>query len=212
MNTTHTKPRILLVDDHAIFRSSLAMLLEQHLGMTVVGCCDKLNQAASLVAQLLPTLVIMDYHMPEGDALRVGAGIKYKTPHIKLIYLTGTQSAAALNQLLASNADGILHKELTPEELSQALAQVHNGQRAVSPQIHAKMPSLVHDFTEREFQLFKLLAQGHSSKEIASHLNISSRTVEKHRENLFKKADVKNVAQLMELGYKLKILDLEAGC
>ena len=203
--------RILLVDDHALFRSSLTMLLEHSLNYQVVKACDSLSTVKADVDALKPDIILMDYHMPNGDALAIGQRLKQRTPSLKLIYLTGTQSGTVLNQLVQSKADGVLHKEITPEELSDALSLVSDGQRAISQHIKDKLPPEESHFTEREFQLFRLLVQGASTKQIAEQLNISPRTAEKHRENLFKKANVQNMAQLIELGYKWQILDIEAG-
>ncbi len=201
---------VVIADDHAIFRNALAMLLEQAIALTVVAQCDKLANVEKAVQTHTPTWVILDYHMPDGDALQLGKRLLQRY-EIKLVFLTGTQSGTVLRQLLESGAHGVLHKELSPDELKSALATIAAGERAVSPQITEKIGPMAADFTDREFQLFRLLVQGQNTKEIASHLHISPRTVEKHRENLFKKAGVQNIAQLMELGFRLQIMDLEAG-
>lgn len=209
--TNNKMTRALLIDDHALFRSSLAMLLEHSLGYTIVKTCDTLNGVKTIIEQLDPEIILLDYHMPDGDALAVGQAIKRRHPEIKLLYLTGTQSGAVLNQLVGSNADGVLHKEIAPPELAEALERVSLGECVISHHIKSKLPPETSQFTEREFQLFRLLMQGITTKDIAERLNISPRTAEKHRENLFKKADVQNIAQLIELGYKWQILDIEAG-
>lgn len=209
--TKHHPKRILLVDDHALFRSSLTMLLEHALNYNVVKTCDSLSAVKDDVDTYKPDIVLMDYHMPSGDSLAVGQLLKQRNPDLKLVYLTGTQSGAVLNQLVQSKADGVLHKEISPEELSNALKLILSGKRAISQHIQDKLPPDNSRFTEREFQLFRLLVQGAATKEIAENLNISPRTAEKHRENLFKKANVRNIAQLIELGYKWQILDIEAG-
>ena len=203
--------RVLLIDDHALFRSSLAMLLEHSLGMSTIKTLDTLEGAKAEIEQFMPDLVLLDYHMPDGDALAAGQAIKQRHPHIKLLYLTGTQSGAVLNQLVGSNADGVLHKQIAPAELVDALASISAGERVISQHIISKLPLEKSHFTEREFQLFRLLMRGVTTKEIADRLHISPRTAEKHRENLFKKAGVQNIAQLIELGYKWQILDIQAG-
>lgn len=156
-------------------------------------------------------LVIMDYHLPGGDALTTGTQLKQNHPDVQLIFLTGTQSAVILKQLVNSDADGVLHKEVTPDELERAIDTLILGGKAYSEQVIRKLSPGDALFTSREFQTFRLLAQGLSTKQVASSMSISTRTAEKHRENLFRKANVKNLAQLIELGYKWQILDLEAG-
>ena len=205
-----TSKRVMLVDDHAIFRDALAMLLTHRFGFEVVATASHLNDITTTVATQQPDILFMDYHLPGGDALSCGNKIKAAHPDLALIYLTGTQSSEVLSQLVNSNANAVLHKELSPEELTDALATIQNGEQAVSPQIQAKLPD-AERFTPREFQMLRLLAQGLSTKQVADALSISTRTAEKHRENLFKKAEVKNLAQLIEQAYKWQVLDLEAG-
>ncbi|HEY7772584.1 MAG TPA: response regulator transcription factor [Marinagarivorans sp.] len=207
----NTIKRALLIDDHALFRSSLAMLLEHSLGINAVKTLGTLKGVKAELERFMPDVILLDYHMPNGDALAVGQAIKQRHPSIKLLYLTGTQSGAALNQLVDSNADGVLHKQITPPELAEALARVTAGERVISEHITSKLPLEKSRFTEREFQLFRLLIQGETSKEVAERLHISPRTAEKHRENLLKKTGAQNIAQLIELGYKWQILDIEAG-
>lgn len=201
---------VIIADDHAIFRNALAMLLEQAIALTVIAQCDKLANVEQAVQTHAPVWVILDYHMPDGDALQLGKRLLQRY-RIKLVFLTGTQSGTVLKQLLDSGAHGVLHKELSPDELKAALLSIAAGERAVSPQISEKIGPMAADFTDREFQLFRLLIQGLNTKEVANQLHISPRTVEKHRENLFKKAGVQNIAQLMELGFRLQIMDIEAG-
>lgn len=201
---------VIIADDHAIFRNALAMLLEQAIALTVIAQCDKLANVEQAVQTHAPVWVILDYHMPDGDALQLGKRLLQRYS-IKLVFLTGTQSGTVLKQLLDSGAHGVLHKELSPDELKAALLSIAAGERAVSPQISEKIGPMAADFTDREFQLFRLLIQGLNTKEVANQLHISPRTVEKHRENLFKKAGVQNIAQLMELGFRLQIMDIEAG-
>ncbi len=204
--------RVVLIDDHALFRSSLAMLLEHAFGFDIVATYSHLAQAQKECSDYKPDIVIMDYHMPDGDALTTGLAIKKQNPQCLLIYLTGTQSSVVLQQLVASTADGVLHKEISPEELRTVFEKLYSdGQPVVSSHIQQKLPTQIQHFTSREFQIFKLLAQGQSTKQAADQLCISTRTAEKHRENLFKKAGVKNLAQLIELGYKWEVFDLRAG-
>lgn len=210
-NPTLPRYRVVLVDDHALFQSSLAMLLQHAFGFDIIATYNNLKQAKEECANLRPDVVLMDYHMPDGDALTVGLTIKHHCPSSKLVFLTGTQSAIVLQQLVASKADGVLHKEISPEELHTVFEQLSKGQKIISSQIKHKLPANEQQFTEREFQLFRLLAQGLSTKQVANELCISTRTAEKHRENLFKKAEVKNLPQLIELGYKWEVLDIKAG-
>lgn len=198
---------VVIADDHAIFRNALAMLLEQAIALKVIAQCDKLAHVENAVQIHQPAWVILDYHMPDGDALQLGKRLLQRY-EIKLVFLTGTQSGTVLSQLLESGAHGVLHKELSPDELREALNKIALGERAISSQIAEKIGVLPAEFTDREFQLFRLLIQGLNTKEVASQLHISPRTVEKHRENLFKKAGVQNIAQLMELGFRLKIMDV----
>ena len=209
MENTFAGP-VLIVDDHAMFRDALAMLLEHKLDCQVTTLGD-LEQVLVTAQSLQPSHILMDYHLPSGDALVTAKQLKHKLPGSKLLFLTAAQSLEVLQQLVNSPADGVLHKESKPEEIVNALIMTQASQRVLSPIIEEKLSKADSALTEREFQLFRLLAQGYANKKIAEELCISTRTVEKHRENLFKKTEVSNIAQLIELGYKWGILDLEAG-
>ncbi len=211
MLTTLPKLKIAIVDDHALFRSALALLLEHQSGCEVIAELDTLDAIHSTLACNTLDIIFLDYHLPQGDALATAQKIKENHHNSKVVFLTGAQSSYILEQLIDSQADGILHKEIRPEELQQALETIYNGGKAISKDVLSKISGSPALFSGREFQLFQLLAKGLSSKQAADILNISSRTVEKHRENLFKKGNVSNLAQLIELGYKWKILDLESG-
>lgn len=211
MLKTLPKLQIAIVDDHALFRSALSLLLKHQTGCEVVAELDTLDAIHDVLSQSPVDIIFLDYHLPQGDALTTAQKIKESHHSSKIVFLTGAQSSHILEQLVNSEADGILHKEIRPEELQQALETIYNGGKAISKHILQKISGSPALFSGREFQLFQLLAKGLSSKQAADVLNISSRTVEKHRENLFKKGNVSNLAQLIELGYKWKILDLESG-
>lgn len=195
--------KLVIVDDHDIFRQSLALLLN-HTGVhQVVGA---FSSAEALFAMAEPPdCVLLDYHMPQQNALQVIAHLHQTWPQMPVVFLTGTSSAAVLRQIAASHAAGVLHKRDSAETILALLDKVAQGERVVSQEVEAQLAEVECGFTGRELEILTCLMQGWTADRTADSLHISRRTVEKHKENMMRKADVSNLAQLIELGHKLEL-------
>lgn len=198
--------KVAIVDDHDIFRQSLALLLNHNRAHQVLG--DFADPDALLSAPLAsaPDCVLLDYHMPEVDPLLALRRLQQKWPEVKVVFLTGTGSGAVLRQLLESSAQGVLHKRDSAEVVLNLLACLARGERVVSPQVQPQIDTLEHGFTAKELEVLQGLLRGLTPAQIAEQLFLSKRTVEKHKENMMRKANLHNLAQLLELGHRLEML------
>jgi DNA-binding NarL/FixJ family response regulator len=191
--------RILLADDHQLFREGLRTLLELEDTHQIVDEVDNTEALLESVQTHQPDLVIQDYRMPNGGAISVINTIKEQFPGIKLIMLTGVQSGDLYLQLIKSKADGILLKDVSAEFLLQAIDDVQKGERVFSPAVAELLKSKDMKLTSREFQVLEYVVEGLNNSEISDKLYLTSRTVENHRFNLMKKLNVHNVAELIKV-------------
>ncbi len=195
--------RIILADDHVIFRDGLKMLLSTCTGYSIVAEAGNAIELKELVQQHTPDLVILDYHMPEGDSGATLAYIKQRYPAIKVVMLTAAQSGTLLKQLADAGADGILLKEGSAEEMISAIRRVAAGERVIAKHARDKMEEANFELTPREFQVLHLICEGQSSSDISARFVLSVRTVDKHRENILRKFGVNNVTQLINKAREL---------
>ncbi|MCU7845632.1 MAG: response regulator transcription factor [Candidatus Thiodiazotropha sp. (ex Monitilora ramsayi)] len=198
---------VVLADDHAIFREGLKLLLGTRPDFNVVAEFDNVQALKEYVQNQPPELVILDYHMPNEDTLACIDYLKTRFAAMKVMVLTGSQSATILQQLVKSKADAVLLKEGSGKQMLSAIQQVQHGKRLIAEQVQALLDHLPAELTTREFQILTQLVRGLSSKEIADMLSIAPKTVDKHRENLMKKLQVSNVAQLLNVAHQLHLLD-----
>lgn len=192
-----TPTRLLLADDHVIFRDGLKMLLHSQPGWQVVGEAGAVDAVLPLVQALNPALVLLDFHMPGGDVHALIRHLKQRDAQLKLVLLTGSGSGVVLQQADLAGADGVLLKEGSSAELMAHLAAVMAGQRVRPPEVQARMAEVQVQLTPRELQIARLVCEGRSNAEIGPLLHLSPKTVDKHRENLMRKLQTSNVAQLM---------------
>jgi DNA-binding NarL/FixJ family response regulator len=195
---------LVIVDDHDIFRQSLALLLDHRGGHQVLGTFASAEALLSWEG-LPPDAILLDYHMPANNAWQVLAQLQQRWPEVPVVFLTGTGSVAVLRQIVASSAAGVLHKRDSAETILALLAKIGAGERVVSAEIRRQIDDADCGFTGRELEVLGCLMQGLSAEAIAASLHISRRTVEKHKENMMRKAAAHNLAQLIELGHRLEL-------
>lgn len=199
--------RLLLADDHQIFRDGLKLLLLTYSDIQLVAELSSLTELRSTVKATEPALLLLDYHMPGGDT---GAEIQYlkqRWPAMKIIVLTGSQSAQLLQQVAQAGADAVLQKNGDAAELREAIAAVMCGEPYISASVQLLLGTVQLELTPREFQIMRLVCEGFSNAQIAEQLSLSPKTTDKHRENLMRKLGVNNSAQLIRKALQLGILD-----
>lgn len=199
--------RLLLADDHQIFRDGLKLLLQTFQQVELVAELCSLAELQQSVKASQPDLLLLDYHMPGGDTSAEIAYLKQRQPTLKIIVLTGSQSPQLLQQIEQAQADGILQKNGDARELQQAIHSVMAGQRYIAANVSTLLAEAELALTPREFQIMKLVCDGLSNAQIAEALHLSPKTTDKHRENLMRKLNVNNVAQLIKKALQMGITD-----
>lgn len=205
--------RILIADDHFVVRQGLAALLVARNGMQVVGEAATGAQAVDLARSLQPDVILMDLIMPELDGTEAIVQIKQQDPDARILVLTSFSEREKVLAALQAGALGYLLKDSSPDELFFAIRSVHRN-NLVIPQELAKdlmrpaPPAAAEiQFTPRELEVLRLLAQGQSNREIGVALHISATTVRSHVSNILMKLNVTNRTQAAMAAQERKLLD-----
>ncbi|MFQ5859482.1 MAG: response regulator [Anaerolineae bacterium] len=200
--------RVLLVDDHVLFRKGLTALLSSQADFNVVGEAENGLEALEQARKLMPDLILMDIAMPVCDGLAATQRILAEMPYVKIVVLTVAEDDRSLFEAIKSGAHGYLLKKLEPDELFEMLRGVSLGQAPISRFMAAK---IMHEFsqlakrantepgaqllTDREREVLQLVAQGLTNKEIADRLVIAENTVKNHLKNILAKLHLENRVQ-----------------
>ena len=204
------KIRVLLVDDHTVLRQGLRSLLQDKPDMEVIGEAENGRQAVQLATKLLPDVVVMDIAMPLLNGLEATRQILAAAPGIKVIMLSAHSDDAYIDRVVSVGAVGFLVKQTSAQILAKAIHEVMAGNSFYSPQIskrlrdHYQKPDRIGGLmikkatglTSRELEVIQLVAEGHANKQVAAGLNISIKTVEKHRQHLMDKLNIHDTAGL----------------
>jgi NarL family two-component system response regulator LiaR len=192
--------RILIADDHAIVRKGICALLATEPDIEVVGEANDGREAVSLAAVVQPDVILMDIVMPEMDGLEAMRRILARQPAVRVLVLTSFAGDDKVFPAIRAGAMGYLLKDSGPEELTQAIAQVHRGESSLHPSIARKVlrqlsctqepKGAAEVLTEREIEVLRLLAEGHSNRDIGKMLSISEATVRTHVSNILAKLDL----------------------
>ena len=208
--------RLMLVDDHPLFREGVAALLAQHPEyLTVAQASDGL-EAESQAKIHQPDLVLMDISMKNGNGIDASLRLKARFPAMKILALTMHANPEMVQLALQAGIDGYLLKESAATELVKALQQLTCGRRYISAELNDCLLSLVNQDVQlsekinllslRERQVFQLLAEGLNNQEIADKLHLSIKTVETYRSRLLQKLQLKDLVALTKLALRLGIV------
>ena len=212
------KTRLLLVDDHAVVRSGMRMLLESQADVEIVGEAGTGREALALIEQLQPDIVLMDIGLPDMTGIEVTRLVKQQWPKVAVVALTIHEDAEYFFKMLQVGVNGYVPKRAAPEELLTALQTAIAGDVYLYPSL-AKLlvkdylsgerettSKLLDGLTEREHEVLTELAAGASNDEIATQLGISSKTVNRHRENLMRKLNLHSRAELVKYAIRKGII------
>ena len=186
---------VLIVDDHRMFGESLARLLSDEDGITVLGVATTGGEAAKAIEQLHPRVVLMDYKLPDQDGVTVAAEIKRRDPGVMIVMLTGLGDDRVLLAAIEAGCSGFLTKDRAAAEVADAVRAAAAGEALISPALLARLlPKLnrTHreigaDLTEREREILGLLARGMSNRIIAAELFLSLNTIRNHIQSILRK-------------------------
>lgn len=198
-----SKQTILLVDDHAMVRTGLKMLINAQPDMEVIGEAGNGKIAITQTKELMPDIVVMDLSMPELDGLKATRELKKIKPKIKVLALTCHTEDAYLKQFLQAGVVGYVLKQSAPSELIMAIRSVSIGNSYLDPAITSKVinkfvahngvePNNKATLSDRESEILRLIAWGYSNKEIAAKLQLSVKTIEAHKANTMKKLNLES--------------------
>ncbi|QMV43087.1 response regulator [Cohnella cholangitidis] len=216
--------RILLVDDHAVVRSGLAMLLGAKEDMEVVGEAAEGEEAIAKAMQFLPDVVLMDLSMPHGkDGLSTTAELKKKLPNTSVLILTMHDDEEYLFRAIHLGASGYILKSSPHDEMISAIRHVAAGNAYLHPTATKKLmgeyleklkqggdQGTFESLSEREREILAKVAQGYTNKDIAEQLVISVKTVESHKSNLMDKLNLKTRPDLVKFAMKKGLLNFDA--
>ncbi len=217
-----SKIKVLLTDDHTLFRQGIRTLLAAEPDIETVGEAANAMEAVALAQQLRPDVVLMDIGMPGMSSFEGTRLIRKERPEVKVIFLSMYDDEDYLAECVDMGANGYILKDSPVDQLITAIREVHRGGSYLSPRL---LTRLVEDFrsqsrggparaprfgtlTKREREILKMLAEGKSVKEIASSFELSVKTVEAHKFNLMRKLDIHNKAQLVQYAIQKKVIRL----
>ncbi|MBA76147.1 MAG: hypothetical protein CMO30_12810 [Tistrella sp.] len=200
--------KLLLADDHEIFRDGIRMLIEARTPHRIVCETASGSEIGRLVQTHAPDLAVLDYQMPGAEITAVTAWLKKRFPAIKVVILTGATSGVLHARLVEAGADAVLPKAGDAETLLKALEAVAAGRQVLPQAIREGIAAgaEVLSLTQREYQVLRLVCQGLGNAEIAARFNLSDRTIAKHRENLFRKLGVGSAAQAINRAIELGLI------
>jgi two-component system, NarL family, response regulator NreC len=208
--------RIVIVDDHAVVRSGLKLLLDGQEDLEVVGEAGDARTAVFEVRAQKPDVVLMDVVMPSGSGIEATPAVLKEAPDAKVLILSMQDDPAYVREAFAAGASGYVLKEAADAELVAAVRKVAAGQRYVHPTLGARLVAAEADerarleedpLSEREHEILRLLALGHTNQEIASQLYLSVRTVETHRAHIMQKLRISTRAELVRYALERGLLD-----
>jgi two-component system response regulator NreC len=205
---------IVLVDDHAVVRGALKVLLEEEQGFDVVAEAGDAEAALRYVAGHKPDVLVLDLNLPGTSGLAAIPSIRERAPDTKIVVLTMRDELAFVREALQAGVQGYILKEAAQEDLVQAVRLAAKGRRYVQPALGARMASepdsgLPDNLSERETEVLRLIALGFTNQEIGDQLLLSVRTIESHRANIQAKLDMSHRSELVRYAIEHKLIDLD---
>jgi len=214
--------RVLIADDHKIMLAGLRSLLEKQSEIEVVGEAENGRKAVQLAQEKKPDVVVMDVSMPDLNGMEATTQIIESLPKTRIIALSMHSDKRFVMGMLRAGAAGYLLKDCASQELANAIAQVAGGKKYLSPEITGVV---IDDFLQasaleedeavasvlsaREREVLQLIAEGWSTKQIASHLYVSIKTIETHRRQIMKKLDLHTIADLTKYAIREGLTSIE---
>src|SRR5689334_3103082 len=217
--------RVLVVDDHALFRRGLEMVLTEEPDIELVGEASDGAEAVEKAGEALPDVVLMDIRMPKSSGIEACRAMKDLTPSAKIVMLTISDEEEDLFEAIRAGASGYLLKDIPYDEVAEAVRSVHGGQSLINPSMAGKLltefatlakrdteeervqhvapPKL----TDREMEVLKLVARGMNNRDIAKELFISENTVKNHVRNILEKLQIHSRMEAVMIAVRQKLIE-----
>jgi len=224
-SSLHAEPiRTMIVDDHALFRRGLEMVLDEEPDIELVGQASDGTEAVEKAAESLPDVVLMDIRMPRSNGIEACRAMKEAAPSAKIVILTISDEEEDLFEAIRAGASGYLLKDIPLDEVADTVRAVHGGQSLINPSMAGKLltefatlakrddeeraqelpaPRL----TEREMQVLKLVARGMNNRDIAKELFISENTVKNHVRNILEKLQIHSRMEAVMVAVREKLIE-----
>src|SRR5215471_8265060 len=216
--------RTLIVDDHALFRRGLEMVLASEPGIELVGEAGDGEEAVRVAGESLPDVVLMDIRMPRSSGIEACRALKDVAPSAKIVMLTISDEEEDLFDAIRAGASGYLLKDIPLDEVAGAVRAVHGGQSLINPSMAAKLltefaamarrdeeepPQRVPAprLTEREIEVLRLVARGMNNRDIAKELFISENTVKNHVRNILEKLQIHSRMEAVMIAVREKLIE-----
>ncbi len=205
--------KIVVIDDHALFRAGLVAILKKEPSFDVVAEYRSFGPVKPLIPTLDAQVVLVDISLGKESGLDIAKYVKHVNPALFVVILTSHKEEFYVINALEAGVDGYIHKDSEPDELIAGIHKVLNGEKFYSLEISSLLINSIYNrpgkglpfLTNKEKQVIKHLMEGHSSKEIAGILDVSPRTVETHRANVLSKFGLKNTTELIKKIVEQKI-------
>jgi NarL family two-component system response regulator LiaR len=205
--------RVMIVDDHDMVRKGLATFLKVNADLELVGEARDGQEALRMCEQVRPDVILMDLVMPEMDGTTATRLIRERWPEVQVVALTSFQEKDLVRQVLQAGAIGYLLKNVTVDDLAEAIRAAHAGQSTLAPeaaqaliQTASQEPAVGHDLTPREHEVLALMVEGLSNPDIAKRLTVSRSTARAHVSNVLSKLGVSNRAEAITLALRQKLV------
>jgi len=209
--------RILIVDDHAVVRKGLAMVLRLEPDLEVVGEAANGRNGLEAAKSLNPDIVLVDLVMPEMDGQEMALALRKSDPQIKIMMLTGTEVDDRVFDLVAAGIEGYVLKQIEPGELARAIRAVVRGEAYLHPDVMKKVlgrmssqsqPAETISLTPRELEVLEWMATPNTYKQIALQLSVTEETIRSHAKNILEKMKQPNRAQAVLAALKIGLIKL----
>ena len=208
--------RVVLADDHTLFRKGLAILLDRDSRINVIGQAADGREAVQMVQALRPDLALLDVRLPKMSGLEAGREILSHLPKTKIVYITGLESETHATEALALGANGYLAKDAEPDAVISAIVGAMHGsftisidvaRRAFAAGSAAVRRDAYDGISARELEILKLTASGLAPKQIARRLNLSEKTVRNHTANIYEKLGIHDRSQALLYAVRKGLVD-----
>lgn len=206
---------ILIVDDHAVVRKGLAMVLRLEPDLEVIGEAENGKEGLEAARRLQPDIVLVDLVMPEMDGQEMALALRKSNPRIKVLMLTGTEVDDRVFDLVAAGIEGYVLKQIEPGELVRAIRAVVHGEAYLHPDVLKKIVGKIHpqrtpsiSLTPRELEVLEWMATPNTYKQIALQLSVSEETIRSHAKNILEKTKQPNRSQAVLAALRLGLIDL----